>query len=118
VLKKRRWLVVWSVAIGVAIAGILTGWTRLHTESVDARLAKRMADCKAASSTGSFIPITPEEFKRSWEAKKNSGGHWVPDHSECNPDKVRAVFTNEAERVITESCGSGAGMKEAAYPSA
>ena len=116
-LKKQRRLAICSLSIGVAIAGIATGWTRLHTESVDARVTKRLADCKAASVTG-FVPITPEEFKRSWEAKKNSGGHWVPDHSECNPDKVRAVFTNEAERVITESCGSGAGMKEAAYPSA
>jgi hypothetical protein len=59
-----------------------------------------MADCKAASVTG-FVVITPEEAKRSWEAKKNSGGHWVPVHAECNPDKVRAVFTNEVEQSNT-----------------
>lgn len=122
VLKTQRWFVIWSVAIGVAIAGLLTGWTRLHTESVDARVAKRMADCKASSSTGSVIPITPEEFKQAWEAKHSAttgsvaispdeakalwakrraastSGRWVPILPECNPDKVRALFTNEAQQ--------------------
>jgi hypothetical protein len=106
VLKKQRRVAIWSLSIGVAIAGILTGWTRLHTESIEARVAKRMADCKAASVTGS-VAITLEEFKRSWEAKKNSGSHWVPDNSECNPDKVRAVFTNEVEQSNTAANNLG-----------
>ena len=108
-LIKQRRIAIGSLLVGVSIAGISTGWTRLHTESVDARVAKRLADCKAASSTGSVIPITPEEFKRAWAAKHATGGHWVPDipeqsrghwvpiAPECNSDEVRAVFTNEVQ---------------------
>lgn len=115
-LKRHRCIVIWSLSIGVAMAGIATGWTRLHTESVDALVAKRLAACKAASTGSSTgIPVTPEEWKRSYMEKKSAGGHWVPDvplqeSPECNPDSVRAVFTKEIEESNAAADWRGLGI--------
>lgn len=98
------------------MAGIATGWTRFHIESVDARVAKRLAGCKAAAEarksgepkTGG-LAITPEEAERDWPLDAKPRGRWVPieDSQYCNPTNLPVIFTGEVERSKTAADSRG-----------
>lgn len=54
VLNQKRGIIVASLAIGVLIAVASIAWTRFAAQSVDALVAKRLADCKTGAKADPF----------------------------------------------------------------
>jgi hypothetical protein len=97
VLNQKRGIIVASLAIGVLIAVASIAWTRFAAQSVDALVAKRLADCKTGAKADP-IPITPQEANALWSAEHTGHGHFVPlsDLAECDPDHARTAFTQRS----------------------
>ena len=87
--------------IGTIVAGASIGWTRFSAQSVDALVAKRLVDCRAAGK-GDAVPISPKEAESLWNAERSGHGRFVPlsDLPECDPDHARAAFTQERELAV------------------
>jgi hypothetical protein len=101
VLNQKRGIIVASLAIGVLIAVASIAWTRFAAQSVDALVAKRLADCKTGAKVDP-IPITPQGANALWSAEHTGHGHFVPlsDLAECDPDHARTAFTQDRDLAI------------------
>lgn len=103
-LRRKRVLVIASLAIGVIVAAASVGWTRFSIPSVDALVAKRLADCKRTAK-GDAVPITPEEAQTLWAAEHSGHGHWVPlsEMPECDANHARVEFTQEHDSAVGDA---------------